>query len=132
MDSRLVFRGNRMICNKGTKWKYWSLKWFFNACVLRAPHQHTKLSIEAHLGANTFPTISAFFCFLPRASFVGPFASRRHLFSDHDNGRLRSGQRERFPWLSRGPDCTLSRLHLLELRPAGDWRLFLRTIPTLD
>ena len=33
----------------------------------------------------------ALFCFLPCASFVGPSASRRHLFSDHDNGRLRSG-----------------------------------------
>ena len=91
MDSRLVFRGNRMIFIQGSNWKDLSLKWIFNACVLRTPLQHTRLVIEAYPGTNTFPPTGVFFCFLPHASFVGPSASRRHLFSGHEHGRLRSG-----------------------------------------
>ena len=66
MDSRLVFRGNRMIFNQWIKRKDWSLKWFFNACVLRAPHRHTRLVIEAHPGANAFPPTGAFLLFAAR------------------------------------------------------------------
>ena len=60
MDSRLTFCGNRMIFNQGTKWKDWSLKWFFNACVLRTPQQHTRLVIEGLPGTNIFPPTDAF------------------------------------------------------------------------
>ena len=78
MDSRLVFRGNRMIFIQGSKWKDWSLKWkdwslkwFFNTCVLRTPLQHTRLAIEAHPGTNKFPPTDAFLLLIARV-FRGP------------------------------------------------------------
>ena len=66
MDSRLIFCENRMIFNQGTKWKDWSLKWFFNACVLRTPHQLIRLIIETRPGTNTFPPTGAFLLFVAR------------------------------------------------------------------
>ena len=117
MDSRLVFRGNRMIFNQGTRWKDWFLEWFFNACVPRTPHQHIRLAIEAHAGATTFPPTGAFLLFSPRV-FRGPNRFSQPPFSVTT---ITDGYaREQFPWLLRGPDWTLSRLLLLELRPAGD------------
>ena len=56
---------------KEPKWKDWSLKWFFNACVLRTSRQHTRLVIEAHPGANTFPPTGAFLLFA-ECVFRGP------------------------------------------------------------
>ena len=71
MDSRLTFCENRMIFKQGIKWKGWTLKWFFNACVLRTPLQHSRLVIEAHPGANTFQPTGAFLLFVARV-FRGP------------------------------------------------------------
>ena len=90
MHSRLVFRGKRMMFKRFTKWKDWSLKWIFNACVLRTPHQHTRLVIETHPGANTFFIHERFFAFCrARLSWTHPLP-RDTFFSDHDHGRLRS------------------------------------------
>ena len=65
-DSRLIFCENRMMFNQGIKWKDWTLKMFFNACVLRTPHQLPRLFIETHPGTNIFPPTGAFLLFAAR------------------------------------------------------------------
>ena len=112
MDSRLVFCENRMIFKQGIKWKGWSLKWFFNACVLRTPHQHTRLVRDEQISTH-----GRFFAFgRARLSWAHPLPAVTFSVTTITDGHAR----EQFPWLSRGPDCSLSRLLLLELRPAGD------------
>ena len=81
------------------------------ACVLRAPPGSHRPVLEAHPGANTFPSV----CGLTTTSFTDPFRFPQHLFSVHDHGRQRSGRGPQHTFLpSRRPDCTLSRLRAEE------------------
>ena len=104
-----------------------------NACVLRAPPGSHRPVLEAHPGANTFPSV----CGLTATSFTDPSASRNTFsVSTITEGNAQAGAAAHIPPL-RWPDCTLSRLRAEEYdRPVTQSiatpEPSSRTIPTPD
>ena len=105
----------------------------FPACDLRAPPGSHRPVLEAHPGANTFPSA----CGLSTTSSTGPSASRNNFsVSTITDGNARAGGRSHLPAL------TLAWLYIEPspcggVRPAGDQSIATpepssRTIPTLD
>ena len=108
-----------------------TVDWY--ACVLRAPLRSHRPVLEAHPGANTFPSV----CGLTTTSFTDPSASRNTFsVSTITDGNAQAGAAAHFPPL-RWPECTLSRLLAEEYdRPVTQSiatpEPSSRTIPTLD
>ena len=103
------------------------------ACVLRAPPGSHRPVLEAHPGANTFPSV----CGLTATSFTDPSASRNTFsVSTITDGNAQAGAAAHFPPL-RWPDCTLSCLcaeeyDRLVTQSIATPEPSSRTIPTLD
>ena len=120
MDSRLVFRGNRMIFIQGSKWKQvegldleMNLQRF---CSSDSSLAHQTGRRDAHRDEH-LSTHGCFFAFCrARLSWAHPLPADTFSVTTITDGYAR----EQFPWLLRCPDCILSRLLLLELRPTGD------------
>ena len=120
MDARLVFRGNRMIFTQGSKWKQvegldleMNLQRF---CSSDSSLAHQTGRRDAHRDEH-LSTHGCFFAFCrARLSWAHSLPADTFTVSTITDGYAR----EQFPWLLRCPDCILSRLLLLELRPTGD------------